>query len=213
MNEFSAGACIRFGWETFKKRPWFFIGVAVLVCIVYGIVAGIASAFDHGARGLGTIVNLILSAFIGMGVTAFYLKAHDAPDTVESSELWHPQPFLNYFGATLLSGAVIILGLILLIVPGIIFSLMFFFAPYIVIDKGLGPVEAMKESVRITKGHRWVLLGLALLCGLVTLLGIVSLIVGVLVAIPVVSLAVVHAYRFLEKQAGAVITLAAPAVV
>lgn len=203
MDTFSAGSAIRFGWETFKKRSWFFIGVTLLVCIAYGVSSGIASAFDRGAPGIGFAVNIFLSALIGMGVTAFYLKAHDSLDSVESSDLWHPQSFLKYLGATLLSMVVIIGGLILLIVPGVIFALMFYFTPYLVIDKGLGPVEAMKESARMTKGHRWTIFKLCILSALIMILGFLCLIVGVLVAMPVVSLAVVHAYRTLQKQAGA----------
>ncbi len=199
--EFTAGSCIRFGWETFKKRPWFFIGVMLLVSIAYGVSAGLSAALNHGGSGLGSIVNIFVGTFIGMGVTAFYLKAHDAPLSVESSDLWYPQPFLKYLAAALLSTIVIIFGLILLIVPGIIFSLMFFFTVYLVIDKDLGPVEAMKESARMTKGHRWALLWLAILTALIMLLGLVCLILGIFVAMPVTSLAIVHAYRMLQHKA------------
>jgi len=28
---FTAGSAIRFGWETFKKRPWFFVGATIVI--------------------------------------------------------------------------------------------------------------------------------------------------------------------------------------
>ncbi len=199
------GSSIRFGWETFKKRPWFFMGVALLVAIVSGIVSAIVSAFGEEGAGAfaGAAINIVLSTLIGMGTTAFFLKAHDAPEAVQSNELWHPKNFWKYLAASLLAGVIVVCGLILLIVPGIILALMFMFACYIVIDKGTGPVEALKESRRITRGSRWQLLGFILALVGINILGFVCLIVGLLVSIPVSSLAFVHVYRTLTAKAGA----------
>jgi uncharacterized membrane protein len=206
---FTVGSAARFGWETFKRRPWFFVGTALVIAIAYGVVGSITSAIDSSLggsaeepTGIGSIVNIILSTFVSMGVTAFYLAAHDRPDTVDLTSLWHPQSFWKFFGTSILVGLVVVVGFILLIVPGIIFSLMFMFATFIVIDRGLGPVEAMKESNRITRGHKWPLLGLLLVLVLINLLGILALVVGLLVSIPVSTLAFVHAYRVLLGGSG-----------
>ena len=204
MDTFSIGGSIRFGWETFKKRPWFFVGVTLLIGIASGVASAIGSGFGNNgpAVGAGAIVNFVLSTLVGMGATAFFLKAHDAPESVESTELWHPQSFFKYLGATLLAMLVILGGFILLIVPGIIFSLMLMFVSYIVIDRRLGPVEAIGESRRITRGHKWKLLGFVLTIVGINILGLICLLVGLLVSIPVSSLAMVHAYRTLSKSAG-----------
>ncbi len=146
-----------------------------------------------------------------MGVTAFYLDAHDNPETVTLSSLWHPQPFWNFLGATILTGLAIIVGLVLLIVPGIIFMLMYMFVMFIVIDRGLGPIKAMKESARITRGYKWQLLGFVLVLTLINLAGALALLVGLLVTVPVTSLAFAHAYRALSANAGAPPALAADA--
>jgi uncharacterized membrane protein len=86
-------------------------------------------------------------------------------------------------------------------VPGIIFMLMFMFTTFIVIERELGPIDAMKESRRITRGHKWQLLGFLLLLVLINLLGLLALVVGMLVSIPVSSLAFAHAYRLLGGKA------------
>lgn len=151
---------------------------------------------------IGTVINLALGTLISMGATAFFLAAHDNPDVADLSLLWHPQPFWKYLGASILLALVIVAGFLLLIVPGVIFALMFMFTPFIVIERALGPIEAMKESHRLTYGHKWKLLGFTLLLLLINLLGALALIVGLLVTIPVSTLAFVHAYRVLGGKAG-----------
>jgi len=84
----------------------------------------------------------------------------------------------------------------LLIVPGILFALMFMFTTFIVIDREFGPIDSMKESRRLTYGHKWKLLGLSLLLVLINLLGWAALFVG-FVTVPISSLALIHAYRVL----------------
>jgi uncharacterized membrane protein len=206
--EFSAGAALRFGWETFKRRPWFFVGATFLIMLASGLVDGVTSGIDAAITGSaknpsapGTLINLALGTLINMGATAFYLAANDNPDTVDLSVLWHPRPFWKFLGASILLVLAVAIGLVLLIVPGIIFMLMFMFTTFIVIKRELGPIEAMKESRRITRGHKWQLLGFLLVLVLINLLGLLALIVGMLVSIPVSSLAFAHAYRVLGGKA------------
>ena len=93
--------------------------------------------------------------------------------------------------------------MILLIVPGVIFALMFMFATMIVIDRGLGPIESMKESRRITTGYKWKLLGLALVLTLLNLAPDFSRWWSeLLVTVPVTVLAFTRAYRELSARAG-----------
>jgi uncharacterized membrane protein len=202
--EFSASAAIRFGWETFKRRPWFFVGSTFLILLASALCDGFTSGIDAALTGsaenpsiIGTVINLALGTLISMGATAFYLAAYDNPDTADLSLLWHPRPFWKYLGASLLLSLAVAIGLVLLIVPGVIFGLMFMFTTFIVIERELGPIDAMNASNQLTRGHKWQLLGLVLLLVLINLLGLMALVVGLLVSIPVSTLAFVHAYRVL----------------
>lgn len=207
--EFSAGACIRFGWETFKKRPWFFVGTGVLIAIISWAISFLsgssAVAFGNETTGgvLSFIVSFILQTFLGMGIIALYLKAHTDVMGAQVGDLWHPEPFLKYIGATILMSIVVMIGFVLLIIPGIIASLVLMFTTYLVIDKNLGPIEAIQESRRITKGHLGKLFIFALALIGINILGAICLGVGLLVSMPVSSLAIVQAYRVLSAGAAA----------
>lgn len=205
MDTFSAGSCIRFGWEAFKKRSWFFVGSFLLFyAIVIVVSAAVSAVITYGgiAALVGTLARIAVQMLTGMGMTAFALKAHDDIEHVTFADFWHPFPFWKYTGTTLLFVLVLVVGLVLLVVPGIIWGIMFGFAPYLVIDKRLSPIEALKESRRMVYGYKWELFLLGVLSVLIVLLGFICLFVGVLVAYPVVMIAFVHAFRTLAQKAG-----------
>jgi hypothetical protein len=225
---FSPSSALRFGWETFKKRPWLFIGAFVLIAIAQVVTEGLSRAIDAPFGGaesdyafLGALVSLALNTLISMGVTNFGLAAHDNSETVELSALWRPHPFWKYLGLTILF-SLIIVGVFLLsfalfaalardaglgiavplaVVLAAILMLMLLFSGFLVIDRGLGPIQALKESHRITRGYKWPLFVLCLLLVLINVAGLLALIVGIFVSAPVSLLALTHAYRVLSGGA------------
>ena len=200
MNTLSVGDCVRMGWSIFNKRTGFFVGVTLIYCIIYVLISAVSSSFGDGAgKNVAAIVNFILGALLSMGLLSFTLKAYDSVDTAQISDLWHPRSFLKYLIAYILVGRSTLVGFMLLVIPGIIASLALMFTTYLVVDHDLGPIQAIKESSRITKGNRWNLavLGLALVG--INILGALCLIVGLLATLPITGLAMVHAYRSLAK--------------
>lgn len=153
----------------------------------------------------GLFVGLVIQILVKMGTISLFLKAHESVESLTVSDLWAPAYFWSYLLASLVVGLMIVGGLILLIIPGIIFAIRYMFVPYLVIDRGLGFRKAMKESRRITYGHKWQLLGLLGVLGLFNLVGLLALVVGLLVTIPVTALTVVHVYRILEHSASEIV--------
>ncbi len=193
---------VRDAWATFKERSGFLMFTTLVIMVLGGIIGTVNSELTRsGAPLLGFIFSLFSGTLLSMGITAFFLQAHDAIRSVHLGELWHPRPFFFYLGVRILTGIAIVLGLLLLIVPGIMLALMFLFSSFMVIDRELDPIEAMKESARITYGYRFELLFLMLILLALNVLGVLALGLGLLVSIPVSTLALVHAYRTLELKA------------
>ncbi|MBI2030467.1 hypothetical protein HYT05_02490 [Candidatus Kaiserbacteria bacterium] len=206
MNTFSVSTALRFGWETFKKRPWFLIGAALLVFVLSWIISAIQSTGDDIALWglLVFLASIAASTFVDMGFTAFFLHTHDDIAKVSLNDLWHPEPFWKYLGASILTSILVIGGLILALVPGLILMTLLAFVKFLVIDRNLGPIAAMKESVRITRGHRWDLFLFFIVIIILNILGAIALLVGLLVTVPVSVLGLAHAYRTLaHTTAGA----------
>jgi len=213
MSEFSIGECMRFGWETFKTRPWILIGAFLLTIIVPSIpgmffpepdvVPGQPLPPYSNAQIIASLASFVLSIFATLGATTFALRAHDNIAGVHIGDLWNPQPFWRFLGAEVLLFIILLVGFFLFVVPGVIAGLGFGFCTYLVIDRAKGPIEALKESWHITYGHKWQLLGLTLILIAINLLGAMALLVGLLVSVPVSWLAFTHAYRTLQSRSGA----------
>ncbi|MFZ5800742.1 MAG: hypothetical protein ACOY3D_05130 [Candidatus Omnitrophota bacterium] len=91
-------------------------------------------------------------------------------------------------------------GLILLIVPGIIFMVMLGMYPYLIVDKNMRPIESLRASRRLTKGARWQLFWFGAVIVLFNLSGLLCLVVGLLFTIPASSIAGAYVYDQLRQQ-------------
>ena len=210
MNTFSIGESIRFGWETFKKRPAFFIGATVLVVLV-SIIIGLMVDQVEKSSGPGLVSflatlfeQLVVGVLVAMGVTVLSLKAYTDVQSASIRDLWSPKHYLACLVVYIITVVAVMVGLILLVIPGVIVALMLSFPFYLILDKGMKPMDAIKESARITKGHRWQLLLLYITLFALNLVGVLAVVVGLLVTLPISGLAFVYAYRKLEHAASEV---------
>lgn len=213
-NIFSIKEAFSFAWKTFVSRPWFFVAVVIISMVVLAVTS---IDFDAMAGDswiawivvlVFTLLSIVISIYLDMGLVALALAAHDDVQTARLNTLWslENKPFWKYAGANILVSIIVIIGFILLIVPGVIAMLGLMFTKYLVVDRKLGPVEALKESWRITKGHRLKLLGFVVLIMVLNIAGAVALLVGLLVTIPLTMLVMAHVYRTLEHQAHEVVS-------
>jgi uncharacterized membrane protein len=229
MPALSVGDCIRYAWETFKQRPWILIGGFLLAIVISSIPGLFGHHPEVGPDGkiiphpvtvlevIASLVSVVVSIFVSIGLTTFALRAHDNIQAVSLGDLWNPAPFWRFLVAFLLmmlaTALVVGAGLLIaalfppalyVIIPALVVllgiaSLGLNFVPYLIVDRGLGPVQAIYESWRITDGYKWQLLVLALALIGINMLGILALIVGLFVAAPISLIALAHAYRTLAR--------------
>ena len=106
----------------------------------------------------------------------------------------------------------IIVGLILFIIPGILYALKYYFVSYLIVDKDMKPREAMKESGRLTKGVRFKLVSLTVVYFLIAILGFLVFGVGVIPASIVISIANAYIFNKLLEQNDSTGVLASSAI-
>lgn len=198
---FSKSEALRFGWKTMKENFWFFLGLLLIMGLVNFFPEIVKAVLKEGL--FINILNLIssfLSIILGMGLIKICLKFYDQ-EKPKFSDLFSQYPlFFKMLFGTIFYILIIIFGLILLIIPGYIFAIKFFLFEYFIVDKGLGPIEALKKSWRITKGSGWNLFLFILLVSAINLLGALAFVVGLLLTLPTTALAFVFVYRKLLIQ-------------
>ena len=104
----------------------------------------------------------------------------------------------KYIVAAILYGLMVAVGIVLLIIPGIILAIMFGFYGYFIVEQGMGPLEALKASARLTAGQRWNLFGFSLVIIVINILGALFFGIGLLLTVPVTIMARAYVYRRLR---------------
>ncbi len=196
------GESIQFGWTTLKKSAPFVVGVTLVAWIVPTIIEWAGDkALDSGIQefGISIIVYLVSSTF-GLGLAKIYLRFRDGEKPVFENLFDGLARLHVYIGAVIIVGIAVVMGLILLLVPGIVFLIRLWFVGFVVVDERAGPLESIQRSWDITRGHTLDLFLLFLLLAGLNLLGALMLGVGLLVTIPISGLALAHIYRHLKPS-------------
>jgi uncharacterized membrane protein len=203
-NKFSKKEAISFGWKITKENFWFFVGLLIVMGLVNFFPEITKALLKEGPLGpliiLANIISWILGIILGMGIIKISLKLYDR-EKPKFSDLFSQYPlFFKMLFGSIFYGLIIILGLILLIIPGIIFAVRFYLFEYLIVDKGLGPIEALKRSWRVTGGATGNLFLFLLLVTAINLLGVLAFSIGLLITVPITALATVFVYRKLLAQ-------------
>jgi uncharacterized membrane protein len=196
-NEFTIGSAISFGWDKMKQN--FVLYLCIILTVIAVNVLGNALGRISVVGWIFVLAMWVACALLRLGVMSINLNIVDGKAVKYDDIVSQPKLLWDFILATLLYLLIVAAGLILLIIPGIVWAIKYQFYGYAMVDKRLGPMEAIKESGRITQGHKWKLLGLCITFIGVLLLGLICVVVGLFAAIPVVNIAMAFVYRALSS--------------
>lgn len=196
---FSIDAAVQFGWEKTKKH----LGTLVLIGIIafaISIASGIVFAWRNELSFVGWALRTAVQIALAIGITkAMLLIAKDVtPKFKDVIPSWDVA--VNFVLASILYCLIVVGGFILFVIPGVMWSIEYKYFSYLVIEKEMKALDALKHSAEITKGQKWSILGFVIVAGIVTLLGALALGIGLIVAIPTASLAEIYVYHALNKK-------------
>lgn len=201
---FSITDTLRDAWHLFKKHLTFFIGMAVI-----SIILGYGSNHLHWALQIVVGIISYLWGIIWLKVSLAAARGEEYQLSFGSIQGMIPsfKEALTLIGVSILSGLIVIVGLIALIIPGLYFIFRVAFATLVCIDRKEGIRASVRTSWRITKSHYWKVVAVVLVTGLLYLCGAILFGVGLLVAYPLASILMARFYLTLIKgqEAGEVI--------
>lgn len=222
------GGAFRWSWSTLTRHPWPMIapGVLILVAVVLGTAVSIVAAIwmvspstvrsvdaygdsttttttDFQAGGLvllivAVLAMIVLVTYLEGSLTAGMLRVADGHPVGVGDFLKLPRA-LVYLVTMLLITILVLLGTVLLIVPGLIATYAFQFAPILVLEQKLSPTAAMAASARLAfakKADSILVLLIEYAYGYAGAL----VMAGMVVALPMSVAFRVHAYRDLVER-------------
>lgn len=196
---FSYGDALRHGWQAFTANIGPMAVYALVVVGLSGLVNLLLASLDATQSFLGNIVVFLINQLITIGWLRIALDAIDGRQ-IETDRVRDAfSVFVPFLVAAVLFSLGVTIGLVLLVVPGIVFAVVFGFYGWALVDGAVDDgVAALRYSAEITRGQRWQLFGFLLVLLLLNIVGLLLLIVGVLVTSAVSILALAHVYRVLD---------------
>lgn len=181
QNHTNNGENLNFWENGFSNGFGVLAGITLLVLI--GILAALAIGF-------------LVKPVISYGANMMFIQAvRDQEPDIKWLFRGFQTNYFNIILANLLTFAIIAMGFVALIIPGIILSCRLMFVSYLVMDKNLDPIRAIEESWRMTKGHGWTIFGLGFISIFIFILGLACLIVGVFPAMIWISASFASLYQ------------------
>jgi hypothetical protein len=135
----------------------FLVETAPMLAVVFGLLAIVLALFLQPVAS-GAVLKVIAEEYVDRKISAGAAMGFA----------------MTRFGPLLLTsimtGLVVLLGLLLLIVPGIMWFMSYAFVGQVVVLEQLSGGDAMSRSASLTSGHRWRIFGLVLLIGILQLI-------------------------------------------
>ena len=202
--QFSKKEAVKFGFGIAKSNILFFIGLLIIVVFVSVLTSALRNGVQKAALAylVFTVVQYLVNTVVAMGLIKISLE-FVAKAKPKIRDIVYYKPIVKYVLASIAGGVIVFVGFILLIIPGIILAVRLQYATYLIVDKNLGPIEALKTSWKLTRGNTWNLFFFGILLGLINILGVLCLVVGLFVTVPLGMVATTFVYRKLLLQSEA----------
>lgn len=218
---FSIGEMLKAGWAKFKEHPFTWVGALILIFLIMGshvfvdnwaMGNGFNINFDDslnptteivqptGLQILITIIYSLIECGFILGITYMGIRAADGLSINILHLFARFQYVFHYIISYFIYSIIVLVGFVLLIFPAVIWGSKFALFPYFIVDKGLGPIKALKASSQATYGAKWDIFSMVLITFCLVFLGIVALLLGILIVIPVINIAWCCIYRKLTAQ-------------
>lgn len=197
-----------YGWQQMWKYFLYLFLVAVVIAFAEAPMSALKdinkediSAGFIALQIVGAAYWLLILPVLKFGADLMFLKSI-RNQSYKIQEMFHgfQKNYLNITLANLLTVAIIGLGIIFFIVPGIIFACRLAFVSYLVMDKNLEPVAAVEKSWEMTRGYGWKIFWLGMLAIPIVIGGLICLFVGVFFAIIWISAAFAAMYYAIDLE-------------
>jgi len=184
----AVGDIVGYGWKKFQEYLGQII-VAVLIYVgviaVFSILGNIISSSIDSIIGslLFSFVQILVSSAISIVLIRAVLMVVDGKQ-IDTAALFSADNLGPYIIGAILVSLGTLVGLILCVIPGIIFAFLTYLWGFFLVDKNMEPVDAIKASIDLVKNNVGTVLVWAIVAAILSFVGFILFCVGYLVAPP-----------------------------
>ena len=171
--------------------------LSMAVCLVCGLIGALPSELNR----YGEIVSFLLAGPLQLGLCFFFLNLIKGKETRFELLFEGFKPLVTVLLSYAIITVLTLVGMVLLVFPGIVVALGFSMTYYIIAeDPEISFQAALEQSWKLTDGYKMELLELNLRFIPWYLLGVLCLIVGVLAVIPWYNTTLALYYEDLKER-------------
>jgi len=205
-ERWEVGPVLSRAWELLKRHVGVIVGAMVILVLTQTLFTGInrvlgdmadATEWTVALQLLGlaallvTLAGWAVNTLLTLGCIRIYLDAVRGEQPRIGQLLGEGRQLVPGMIASLITAVGVLLGSLLLIVPGVILFVGWMFSLVALGDRREGALEAIRVSWRMTDGERGGLLLWVLVCFGLMLAGVLTCGVGVFLAAPICGLGTV----------------------
>jgi len=202
-KDFSIGDSLSAGWETTRDNLGLLIAVqlvSAVLCFTPMMIGEILLTHIRFAGVFFLAAAYALQFFVMLGMVKLTYKLAAGEDAAFADMFSQLHKLPVFLGASILFYALLFIGFLLLIIPGVILMLGYCFYPFVIVIDEAGVVDSLKRSWKITQGVRWKILGFLVLFLLLMAAGTLFCGVGVLITGPIAFIAWARIFQTLSDQ-------------
>lgn len=158
----------------FKINPKLFLGIVLVPVIANVLMALFAPSKATGVINIyewlvfSAFVIAYIATYILMGI-ALILAADNTALSIKEAYRQSKGFFWRYLGFTIVASLILLIGFLLLFIPGVILLVWFAFSVFILVLDNAGIKESLDKSRAYVKGKWWAVFGRILFAALIAI--------------------------------------------
>lgn len=165
------------------------------------ITAGLTFKIILSSLLLYFLFKIVDSLYV-MGISRICLDIYDTGESSYAQLFCCLHLVVYHIIASILFWLMVAFGLILLIIPGLIMAIKFWFFQFFIVDEQVGPLEALQKSSQLVDGHKLEVGTVLLILILINMAAAWAFGIGLILTIPLSMLTQAYVYRKLQLKKG-----------
>jgi len=200
-SKFTISEVLKVSWEALKSQIWILVGLFIGFSILSSVFSLLImhAMTSYSGTIIGNLIFIIISLVFNLGYMKNLFQTLDGDEPQFSAYGQQAHKIGTYFVASLIYYILVLIGMALLIIPGIYISLRLQFFAQFIVEEDAGIVESLKKSWEITQDQALPLFILLLVIIGITIVGLILFVVGLFVAVPFIMLMQCYVFRKLNS--------------